>query len=44
MLNSALSLIPRETKDAPFIYPALKVPILNLIGKTFCKYLICRMS
>ena len=48
----ALSLIPRETKNAPSRYPALKALILirndSLISKeskakTVCKYLICRM-
>ena len=28
MLNFALSLIPRGGQNAPFIYPALKAPIL----------------
>ena len=28
MLNFALFLIPREAKNAPSIYPALKAPIL----------------
>ena len=43
----------REAKNAPFIYPAFKVPILIRIdsltseeskAKNVCKYLICRMS
>ena len=28
MLNSALSLIPKISKNAPSVYPALKAPIL----------------
>ena len=53
MLNFSLSLIPKRGKNTPYIYPALKAPILirndcltseESKAKTVCKYLICKMS
>ena len=50
MLNFILPLIPKGGKKAPFIYPALNVPILirnddltseEFKAKTVCEYSIC---